>query len=136
MQIQPEKDKLWDMLESLNNQLVQIQTDIGGLEFQQFGLNMKFAAEDEEAAQADAERQRGWATEADETAKALRAEMAKLVDAQTGQPTQQNAQEYNNLKQQAEAAEKQFADISKDVAKFEDDLKKRKAEQEQFLKDR
>jgi hypothetical protein len=65
MQIQPEKNRLWNMLDSLNEQLVVVQEEISNLEFDQFVLKNRFAAEDEAAAQADLDRQRGWLEDAE-----------------------------------------------------------------------
>lgn len=43
MQIQPEKANLWEMLDSLNSQLVDVQAAIGDLEFEDFVLKNRFA---------------------------------------------------------------------------------------------
>jgi len=50
MQIQPEKSSLWEMLDSLNSQLVDVQNAIADIEFNEFVLKNRFAKEDERAA--------------------------------------------------------------------------------------
>lgn len=62
-QIQPEKNLLWDMLEDLNNQLMDIQYQISDLEYNEFALKNRFAAEDEAAAQEDINRKQQWLEE-------------------------------------------------------------------------
>jgi hypothetical protein len=59
------------MLYDLNNQLVEIQYQISDLEYNEFAMKNRFASEDEAAAQADLERQRGWLEEAQGDLQAL-----------------------------------------------------------------
>lgn len=50
MMIQPEREHLWEMLDDLNGQLVDVQTVISNLEFENFILEDTFVNEDEENA--------------------------------------------------------------------------------------
>lgn len=98
--IQPEKELLWDMLYSLNNQLVDIQRQISEMEFAQFMLQSRFAAEDQAAAEQDLDRQRGWQEDAQAEADALQEEREGYVtgtEEETGEPivAQENRERYN-----------------------------------------
>lgn len=100
MQIQPEKDHLWDMLYNLNNQLVDIQHEIGNYEYTLFQANNQFAAEDEARAQEDAERQRAWLEEARSDMYYIHELMDSLMDSETGEVATDNEQEYQELEQE------------------------------------
>lgn len=59
----PEKERLWTMLDSLYEQLGFVQDHLDDLNFRQFTMESRFAKEDEAAALADQERQQGWLDE-------------------------------------------------------------------------
>ena len=59
------------MLYDLNNQLIDIQSQISDLQYEEFALKQRFAGEDGAAAQEDYDRQLAWYEEAEEAAHEL-----------------------------------------------------------------
>jgi hypothetical protein len=83
--IQPEKDSLWDLLESLNNQLYDIRQVANGISFEKFRLENQFASEDAFNAEEDLHRQQAWFDEVDGEIQALQEEKQGLLDPSTMQ---------------------------------------------------
>jgi hypothetical protein len=78
---QPEKERLWNMLDSLYEQLGFVQSHLEDLDFRNFSMETRFAKEDQAAAKADEDRQFGWLEEVQGDISAIEAEMEELKDA-------------------------------------------------------
>jgi chromosome segregation ATPase len=125
--IQPEKSLLWDMLYDLNNQLVDIQYQISDLEYNEFALKNRFAAEDESAAQEDLDRQRAWFEEAGADLTALKAEQDALKDA-AGTISDQT--EYDRLGGLMQGLQQEKDELEGALQEFTDELQRKRDEQE------
>ena len=117
MQIQPEKDHLWNMLDSLHAQLYDVESHISNLEYDEFAMENRFAQEDEQAAMDDQMRQQEWLDEVNGEVEALEQELNGLKD-DSGEFTEGNDQLGGQLQDRLDDLIKERDGIADEIAKF------------------
>jgi len=135
MQLQPEKDRAWELLDSLNHQLVEVQNKMSNVEFELFVYNQRLAKEDEANAQADMDRQRGWLEEAQADVEALEEERDALKQAD-GTIDAGDQAEYDRLDGEVETAKGNRDDIQSGIDDLQAAYDAKKQEQIQQEQDR
>lgn len=97
--------------------MVNIQVQVSDLEYQEYAIKNRHAAEDEFAAQADYDRQKGWYDEAEDDLDALRTERADLQDTE-GNVSEANQAEYSRLGTEITNAEGQLTALQETLNEF------------------
>jgi len=105
------------MLDTLYEQLSFVQSHLEDLDFRNFSMETRFAKEDEAAAKADEDRQKGWLEEVGGDIEAITQEMEELKETD-GTISAENQPDYNALEQELTALNNEKGDLEGQIADF------------------
>ena len=92
----PEQDRLWGMLDRLNDQVEELQGQIDQFDYEEFAMKNRHASEDQRAAEEDKQRQTAWLEDAQAEITAFEAERDALKGTD-GVVSAENQSEYDRL---------------------------------------